>query len=146
MTSVRGCELPDGLQFHIEHNVWVRRESDGSFVMGMTAYGVSLAGKIVAFTPKKVGRSVKKDKSCATIESGKWVGPAKVPVAGEIVAINEDALKDPSIINDDPYGQGWLVKIAPTDWAKDSGDLLEGEEASRAFEQKMDLEGFDGCY
>jgi len=145
MSVVRGCELPEDLCYDIDSNVWIRKESDGTITLGMTAYGAALAGKIVAFTPRKVGKNVKKDKSCATVESGKWVGPAKAPVAGEVVAVNELALKKPGLINSDPYGQGWLVKIRPDDWDGESGELLSGAAAYEAFERKMDFEGFDGC-
>ena len=145
MNAVRGCELPEGLSYHIDNNVWVQQDEDGIVTIGMTAYGAALAGKIVAFTPKKIGKRVKKDKSCATVESGKWVGPAKSPVAGDIVAINDEVLKRPGLINDDPYGGGWLVKIQPDDWANESAELLSGAAAREAFEKKMDFEGFDGC-
>jgi glycine cleavage system H protein len=145
MTVVRGCELPEDLSYNIENNIWVRMEQDKTITIGMTAYGVALAGKIVAFTPKKVGKSVKKNKSCATVESGKWVGPAKAPVGGEVVAINQAVLDQPDLINNDPYGEGWLVRIEPNNWEKESDDLLYGAEAVEAFEIKMDFEGFDGC-
>ncbi|MDH5376705.1 MAG: glycine cleavage system protein GcvH [Gammaproteobacteria bacterium] len=145
MGSVRGCDLPDDLKYSVENNIWARDEGDGTVTVGMTSYATSLAGQIVSYTPKKVGKSVKKDKSCATVESGKWVGPAKSPVAGEVVAINDAVTSTPGLINSDPYGNGWLVKIKPEDWAGDSGTLVTGGDAMDAFEKKMDSEGFGGC-
>ncbi|MEK6749018.1 MAG: glycine cleavage system protein H [Pseudomonadota bacterium] len=145
MGCVNGCEFPDDLYFSVENNVWARREDDGSITVGMTSYACSLSGQLVAYTPKKAGKDVAKNKSCATVESGKWVGPAKSPVAGLVVAINDVLASTPGLINDDPYGAGWLVKIRPFDWAADARDLVTGAAASVAFKAKMDAEGFGGC-
>ncbi len=145
MGAVRGCNVPDDLSYNVENNVWVRKEGDGNVTIGLTAYAASLAGQIVSYTPKKVGKAVKKDKSCTTVESGKWVGPAKTPVAGEVVATNDMVSTRPALINDDPYGDGWLVKIKPDDWDGESVGLVTGNEALEAFEKKMDAEGFKGC-
>ncbi len=145
MGAVRGCNLPEELSYSVENNVWVRKEGDGSVTIGMTSYAGSLAGQIVSYTPKKVGKSVKKDKSCATVESGKWVGPAKSPIAGEVLTINEAVSGKPGLINDDPYGEGWLVRIQPSDWDGESGGLITGDDIASAFEAKMESDGFAGC-
>lgn len=145
MGAVRGCEIPEDLLYNIESNVWVRKEADGTATVGLTSYACSLAGQIVSYTPKKVGKSVKQDKSCATVESGKWVGPAKTPVGGEVVATNEAVTAKPGLINEDPYGEGWLVRIKPDDWDGESAELKTGGDALAAFESKMDTDGFGGC-
>lgn len=145
MGAVKGCNIPEDLSYNVENNVWVRMESDGNITIGMTSYACSLAGAIVSYTPKKTGKSVDQDKSCATVESGKWVGPVKAPVAGEVVAINDAVAAKPGMINDDPYGAGWLIKLKPDDWAGQSGDLVTGAAAMSKFEQKMDADGFKGC-
>ena len=145
MGAVRGCDIPEDLLYNIESNVWVRKEADGTATVGLTSYACSLAGQIVSYTPKKVGKSVKQDKSCATVESGKWVGPAKTPVGGEVVATNDAVTAKPGLINEDPYGEGWLVKIKPDDWDGESSALKTGADALSAFEAKMDADGFGGC-
>ncbi len=145
MSVVKGCDIPDDLFYDIENNVWARREADGTLTVGMTAYGCALAGQIVSIAPRKVGRSVRKAKSCATVESGKWVGPVKAPVSGEVVAVNEALLENPGLVNEDPYGAGWIVRLRPDDWDAESGDLLTGEAALAAFAAKMDADGFTGC-
>jgi len=111
MASIKNCNLPEDLHYSVEYNVWVRREDDGTVTLGMTAYACALAGEIVACTPKKPGGSVKLNKSAATVESGKWVGPVKSPVAGEVIAVNDAVTGSPKSINADPYGTGWLVKL-----------------------------------
>ncbi|HSM27599.1 MAG TPA: glycine cleavage system protein GcvH [Thioalkalivibrio sp.] len=145
MGAVRGCDIPEDLLYNIESNVWVRKEADGTATVGLTSYACSLAGQIVSYTPKKVGKSVKQDKSCATVESGKWVGPAKTPVGGEVVATNDAVTAKPGLINEDPYGEGWLVRIKPDDWDGESSALKTGADALSAFEAKMDADGFGGC-
>ncbi len=145
MGAVRGCDLPEDLSYNVANNVWVRKEGDGSVTIGMTSYAGSLAGQIVSYTPKKVGKKVKKDKSCATVESGKWVGPAKSPIAGEVLSINEAVAGKPGLINDDPYGEGWLVRIQPSDWDGESADLITGGAVATEFEAKMESDGFAGC-
>lgn len=145
MATVRGCNLPDDLFYNVDNNVWARREGDGTIVVGMTAYACSLAGEIVSYTPKKVGKEIEQNKSVCTVESGKWVGPVKAPVTGEVIATNEAVAAKPGTINADPYGSGWLVKMKPTNWDGDSGGLVTGSAVSGAFEAKMNADGFGGC-
>ncbi len=145
MASVRGCNIPEDLSYNVDNNVWARREADGTVTVGLTAYACSLAGEIVAYTPKKAGKDIAKDKSCATVESGKWVGPVKTPVTGSVVAVNDAVTSKPGLINKDPYGEGWIVKMKPTDWDGESKSLKVGGDAVKAFEGKMDSEGFKGC-
>ena len=145
MASVKNCNLPDDLHYNVENNVWARKEADGTVTIGMTAYACALAGEVVAYTPKKVGRSVDLNKSAATIESGKWVGPVKTPVAGEVSAINDAVSANPKSINADPYGNGWLVKLKPSNWDGDAAALVTGAAAMSAFEAKMAADGFAGC-
>jgi len=145
MGAVRGCNIPEDLYYNVENNVWARREDDGTVTIGMTSYACSLAGQIVSYTPKKVGKDVKQDKSCATVESGKWVGPVKAPVSGEVTAINDAVSGNPGLINEDPYGDGWLVKMKPNDWDGESGGLVTAGDALSTFESKMEADGFGGC-
>jgi glycine cleavage system H protein len=145
MASVKNCNLPDDLYYNVENNVWARKEADGTVTVGMTAYACALAGEIVAYTPKKVGRSVDLNKSLATVESGKWVGPVKAPVSGEVVAINDALSGNAKGINADPYGGGWLVRVKPSAWDAESGALVTGTAVATAFEAKMTADGFAGC-
>jgi glycine cleavage system H protein len=101
-----------------------------------------MAGQLVAFTAKKAGKAIKAGKSCATIESGKWVGPAKLGFDAEIVAVNDTLTGDPKLANSDPYGEGWMVKVKPTG---DVAGLTQGAEVAGPYEAKMDADGFAGC-
>src|SRR5271157_5932952 len=117
MPIVRGCNLPDDLLYDVENHTWFKELDDGNVRLGMTTIATALAGRLVAVTPKKVGRSVDAGKSCATVESGKWVGPAKSAAAGNIMAVNDKLVETPTLANDDPYGAGWLIILKPDDWA-----------------------------
>jgi glycine cleavage system H protein len=144
MPSVRGCNLPDELLYDVENHIWYREEPDGNVRMGMTAVATAMAGQLVAFTPKKVGRAVEAGKSCATVESGKWVGPAKSAAAGSVVAVNDELVARPSLANDDPYS-AWLVVLKPADWAAVKPTLTPGAEVAPKYEAKMAADGFAGC-
>ena len=92
MPTVRGCNLPDELLYDVDNHIWFQDQGDGTVKLGMTAVATAMAGKLVAFTPKRVGRAVRAGKSCGTLESGKWVGPAKSAAGGEVVSVNEDMI------------------------------------------------------
>ena len=145
MPVVRGCTLPDELLYDVDNHTWYREVEDGSVEMGMTMVATALAGQLVAFTPKKVGRSVQAGKSCATIESGKWVGPAKVAGDGEVVAVNQAVIDDPKIANADPYKAGWLVRVKMNAWADVKSGLTPGASVAAKYEAKMAADGFAGC-
>jgi glycine cleavage system H protein len=137
MPVVRGCELPDELLYDVPNNMWYREEADGTVTLGMTAVALALAGQLVAVTPRKAGRSVQAGKSCATIESGKWVGPAKIAFDGEVVAVNDDLVANPKLANADPYGAGWLLRVKPADWAAAKATLTPGSQVAAPYEAKM---------
>jgi glycine cleavage system H protein len=145
MPTVKGCNLPDDLLYDVDNHIWFREMGDGTVKLGMTTVATALAGQLVAFTPKKAGKSIEAGKSCATVESGKWVGPAKSAVAGEILQINEALVAKPSLANDDPYGAGWMVLLKPADWAAVKPSLVPGSEVAAKYEAKMNADGFAGC-
>ena len=145
MPTVRGCHLPDELLYDVENHIWYTELGDGTVRLGMTTIATAMAGQLVAFTPKRVGRSVKAGKSCATIESGKWVGPAKSAAAGEVVAVNEDLVANPALANEDPYDKGWMVVLRPEEWDSVKATLTPGSEVAGPYEAKMDADGFEGC-
>jgi glycine cleavage system H protein len=145
MPTVRGCNLPDDLLYDVDNHIWFRELPDGNVKLGMTTIATAMAGQLVAFTPKKVGRKVDAGKSCATVESGKWVGPAKSAAGGEVVQANDDLVNKPSLANEDPYDAGWMVIIKPDDWAAAKGTLTSGAQVAPKYEAKMDADGFAGC-
>ena len=141
MAEVRGCNIPDDRYYWVEKHAWVQLEADGTAKIGITDVAQHMAKGIINATPKDVGRKVKKGKSAGTLESGKWVGPVTSPVTGEIVEVNETATANPSLINEDPYGEGWFVKVQPEDWAGESADLVTGAAGVEAYQKFLEAEG-----
>lgn len=144
MPTVRGCNLPDDVLYDVDNHTWFTEVGDGTVRIGMTSIATAMAGQLVAFTPKKVGRKVRAGRSCATVESGKWVGPAKSAAGGEVIAVNEALLSNPSAANDDPYA-AWMVQLQPEDWDSVKAGLVAGSDVAGPYEAKMDSEGFEGC-
>lgn len=145
MPFVRGCNLPDELLYDVDNHTWFKELGDGNVRFGMTAIAVALSGSLVAVTPKKAGRSLEAGKSCATVESGKWVGPAKSLAAGVIVEVNDELVAQPSLANSDPYGAGWVLVLKPTNWDEVKPLLIPGGEVAPRYEAKMAADGFVGC-
>ncbi len=153
MAEIKNCLLPDDLLYHVEYNVWVRDNGDGTCDVGMTDIAQSMAGAMLHCRPKKAGRKVKLGKSLATVESGKWVGPVKSPFAGVIAAANAAAAADATILNRSPYKEGWIVRVEPEGGAAALSELLSAEVAAERFAAYMaenelaeciHCEGFDG--
>jgi glycine cleavage system H protein len=138
MATVRGCTIPEDRYYWVEKHVWARLETDDTVTIGITDVAQNMAKGIVNATPKDAGRTVQKGKSAGTLESGKWVGPVTSPVTGEIVQVNEMMKGKPSLINSDPYGEGWFVRVKPTDWASESVALVTGDAAVAAYQKFME--------
>ena len=100
---------PEDLLYHAEHD-WARVEGDQA-TLGITWYAQDQLGEVVFFDVPKVGLEVRKDEPYAEVESVKAVSDVIAPLSGEIVAVNEMLSDKPETINEDPYGEGWLVKI-----------------------------------
>lgn len=145
MAVVKGCTLPDELYYDVDNNIWFRDMGDGTVKLGMTAVATAMAGQLVAFTPKKAGKAIDAGKSCATVESGKWVGPAKSAAGGEVVAVNKALVDNPKLANEDPYDKGWMIVLKPSDWAAAKAALTPGSAVAAKYEAKMAADGFAGC-
>jgi glycine cleavage system H protein len=121
---VAEASYPDDLKYHPEHD-WARVDGDVA-TLGITWYAQDQLGEVVFFDPPEVGATLTKDSPYAEVESVKAVSDVIAPVSGEIVEVNE-ALKDaPEQINEDPYGEGWLVRVRLSD-ASELDSLLDSE-------------------
>ncbi len=112
------ASYPDDLLYHPEHD-WARFDDSDSAgpvaTLGITWYAQDLLGEVVFFDPPAVGTQLTKDASYAEVESVKAVSDVVAPVSGEIVEVNEALSQNPAVINEDPYGEGWLVKVRVSD-------------------------------
>ena len=118
------ASYPDDLKYHSEHD-WARIDGDTA-VLGITWYAQDQLSEVVFFDPPAVGTTIAKDSAYAEVESVKAVSDVIAPLSGEIVEVNE-ALKDsPEQINEDSYGEGWLVKIKLSD-PSESDSLMDAD-------------------
>jgi glycine cleavage system H protein len=121
---VAEASYPDDLKYHPEHD-WARVDGDVA-TLGITWYAQDQLGEVVFFDPPEVGATLTKDSPYAEVESVKAVSDVIAPLSGEIVEVNE-ALKDsPEQINEDPYGEGWLVRVRLSD-TSELDALLDSE-------------------
>ena len=116
---------PDDLLYHAEHD-WARVEGEQA-TLGITWYAQDSLGEVVFFDPPQVGAQVAKDSTYAEVESVKAVSDVVAPLSGEITEVNALAGEDPAKINEDPYGEGWLVKLKLSD-PSEAEQLLSRDE------------------
>ena len=107
---------PDDLKYHAEHD-WARIDpaTPGEATFGITWYAQDTLGEVVFFTPPAVGDALTKDEHYTEVESVKAVSDVVAPLSGEVIAVNDELSNNPQLINEDPYGQGWLVRVRLSD-------------------------------
>ena len=105
--------FPDDLLYD-RHHQWLRIE-EGELVIGVNDYLNATAGDFLYLHLPAVGQRVEPDEALASVESGKWVGRIYSPVAGVVTGVNDRLPGKPSLLNQDPYGEGWLVRIRPAE-------------------------------
>lgn len=115
--------FPEGLFYHKEH-CWARLD-DGVVTVGITDFTQKLAGTIKRIVTLEEEDEVSQDKPFGTMSSGKWTGKLYAPVSGEIEEVNEEIEDDPKICNEDPYGEGWIIKISPSNLDRDISNLMK---------------------
>jgi glycine cleavage system H protein len=125
------ASYPDDLLYHPEHD-WARAEGEEA-VFGITWYAQDQLGEVVFFEPPEVGKTVSQDDPYAEVESVKAVSDVIAPLSGEIVAVNEALGENPEKINDDPYGDGWMVRVRLAD-PGETESLLSADDYSKALE------------
>ena len=100
---------PDDLKYHSEHD-WARIEGDEA-TLGITWFAADALGELVHFEPPEAGSNVTKDQSYGEVESVKAVSDVIAPLSGKVLAVNEQVVGAPETVNEDPYGNGWLIRI-----------------------------------
>jgi glycine cleavage system H protein len=115
---------PDDLKYHAEHD-WARIEGDEA-VLGVTWYAQDSLGELVHFEAPEPGAQTRKDAPYGEVESVKAVSDVIAPLSGEVTAVNEGVTENPDLVNRDPYGEGWLIKVRLDDVAS-HGALLDVE-------------------
>lgn len=129
MAIINACQIPEDLYYDIPMHVWVRLEEDGTAVLGMTDPAQTRSGRLLRISIKKVGKQLVRGKTAAVPESSKWLGPFPTPLSGEVVEINDKVVRNPNLINRDLYGEGWIVRLRPTNLEEELPLLVTGDEA-----------------
>lgn len=126
MVNVDGYELREGLYYWPKGLTWAKVEPDRRVRVGLTDLGQGIAKKIRSVRIRPKGKIVDQGKTVATIETIKWVGPIESPISGTIEEINEALSKKPTLINEDPYSEGWIALLKPTK-PEELETLIHGE-------------------
>lgn len=124
---------PDELRYHREHD-WARIDGDEA-TLGITWFAQDALGELVHYEPPEVGSTVAKDSSYGEVESVKAVSDVIAPLSGEVLEVNQKVVDEPETVNEDPYGEGWLVRVRLTDPAEAESLLDAGAYRSFLAEQ-----------
>jgi glycine cleavage system H protein len=141
MAELRGCPFPDELLYHPDTHLWFAPEGDGVYRVGVTPFGVAIAGEILLFTPKPAGLALAAGRAFGLLEAGKTVFPVKTPVAAGLLAGNDALAQSAALMNRDAYA-AWLVRLRIA--AHDAASaLLPWAAAQAGIAAQMDLWRFD---
>ncbi|MBN1849366.1 MAG: glycine cleavage system protein GcvH [Deltaproteobacteria bacterium] len=135
MADIKGYNMPDELYYHKDHS-WARVEGK-KVTVGMTDFFQKEAGDIVFIDLPEEEDDVSQGEVCGKIQSRKWIGKLVAPISGEIVEINEDLEEDTSLINKDPYGEGWILVIEAEDLDSELESLMQGEAVVHFIEEEI---------
>ena len=113
------ASYPSDLKYHADHD-WARIDGDTA-TFGITWYAQDQLGEVVFFDPPEVGTTISKDQPYAEVESVKAVSDVIAPLSGEVTEVNDGLSGSPENVNDDPYGEGWMVKIRLSDPSEADG-------------------------
>jgi len=128
-------EIPGDLKFMKSHE-WARVEDNGTVTIGISEHAQGLLGDLVYVELPNVGDKVEAGGACAVVESVKAASDVYAPVAGEIIAVNAALADKPETINEDAYGDGWIVVVKPTSLAEDMDNLLDPDAYSEQLENE----------
>lgn len=132
--EIAGYNMPEEL-YYDQYHFWTRVDGD-ELVIGMDDFAEKLAGQIVFVQLPFVGKAVTAGKKFAKVESGKWLGPVYSPADGEITAVNEELEANPTLINADCYGKGWMYRIKPADKSQINTLIHGGKDVLEAWLQE----------
>jgi glycine cleavage system H protein len=121
---VAEASYPSDLKYHADHD-WARIEGDTA-TLGITWYAQDALGEVVFFDPPDVGTTISKDQPYAEVESVKAVSDVIAPLSGEVTEVNDGLASSPEKVNDDPYGEGWMVKVRLSD-PSEADDLMDAD-------------------
>jgi glycine cleavage system H protein len=120
--------FPADLHYLVEHDVWARLDDDTTATVGITSLGIKLSGEIYMCRVKPVGSAIGQGRSVAVVELAKAIVSVKSAVSGDVLQVNPLLEEQPELVHRDPYGQGWLARLALRDFESDRRQLVQGAE------------------
>ena len=141
MVKVHDDEFPDRLFYDMANQIWYEPLPDGAIRVGFTVWAAKLMGDVLVFTPKRVGRDFEQGRSFAVVEGGKWVGSARAAFDGIVTAHNTALERKPELLNQDAFGEGWMLVVRPArdDWRE---GLVTGTAIAPAFDAWFSSEAY----
>ncbi len=124
---------PEDLRYHAEHD-WARIDGEEATI-GITWFAQDSLGELVHFEPPEVGATVSQGAACGEVESVKAVSDVIAPLSGEVLEVNQKAVDEPEVVNEDPYGEGWLLRVRLSDAAEADALMDSGAYAAHVAEQ-----------
>ncbi len=136
--EILGCPLPEDRLYDVEEGVWWKADSgDGTARLGVMASRAAFAGTFRELTFRSVDGTLDRGRSVATVESARYTGAVRLPVAAEIVERNERLRQRPRLLNDRPYDDGWVVRVRPADPGAPARTLATAEQVRGAVEEEI---------
>jgi len=132
--EIEGYEMPEDLYYTKDH-VWAKVEDDGNVRVGMNAFGATAVGTIEFIDLPMEDDEFEAGEAFGSIESAKWVGGLTMPVGGTVVEVNEDIEDNLELMAEDPYDEGWLIVIEPSNLEEDLEALVHGDDIKPWFEE-----------
>jgi glycine cleavage system H protein len=140
MVEIEGYELPDELYYTKEHT-WARVEDDGTVTSGIDAYGGTAAGEIEFLDLPLEDDEFEAGEAFGSLESAKWVGGLQMPVSGRVIEVNSEVEDNLELLADDPYKEGWLIKIEPSNMDDDLLKLFFEDNVEEWFKKDLEKRG-----
>jgi glycine cleavage system H protein len=141
--KVAGYDFPDELYYLVDDQVWARLLDDGTACVGITSLGIALAGEIYMCRAKPVGATVEQGRSVAVVELAKAIVSVRSPLSGSVIEVNPLLADEPGLVHREPYGRGWIARVAPGSFETERQALVHGEPVGPAMARHAMLNRVD---
>ena len=125
-------------RFYNSNHLWSKQDDAGIVTVGMDELGLDSLGELAYLTLPSEGTPVEMGKAMGSMEAAKMTGELVAPVSGIVIEKNDRVLQNPLLVNEEPYGNGWLVKIEPTNWEEESEAMVSGDKLPDWVEQEIE--------
>ncbi len=136
MVEIEGYVLPEEL-FYTKDHTWARIEDDETVTVGIDDFAVKAAGEIEYIDLPMEDEEFEIGEAFGSMESAKWVGGLIMPVSGTVIEVNEEIENNLSILSEDPYGKGWLIRVEPSNLNEDVKELIHGDEVEEWLKEEI---------